>query len=123
MLSIISIALIVGVFALFQASLKLLSPAQLETFRREKLFSGWYLAAVCAIFIGMVLVEDFQTALTLAIAAVVCTGYEHWKNSRSMERLDVPALFKNRMSMIAWLADAIVVVVIVDAVLPLFQEA
>jgi len=115
-LSVISIALIIGAFALFQNSLKLLSPTQLETFRREKLFSGWYLTILCVIFVGMVLVDDIRIALFLGIVAIVCAVYEHWKNYRSVERLDAPADFKRRMSVIAWLADAVVIVVTVDSV-------
>src|SRR5687767_13861148 len=117
-LTLIWIALIIVAIALFQGALKLLSPTQRERFLQERLFSGPYIWILMVLFAGMSFIADVRIALTLAILAIACAAYEHWKNHTSVQRLDAPADFKSRISLIAWLVDAVVVVVALDLVLP-----
>jgi hypothetical protein len=117
-LTVVAIALVVGLFLLFQNSLKLLSQEQRESFLRERPFSGTYIWIVFAIFVGMSFVDDFAITLTLAALAIACVAYEHRRNAISVKEMDAPAEFKGRMSLMAWLADAIVVILAAGAVLP-----
>jgi hypothetical protein len=122
-LSVVWIALLVAVVVLFQSALKQLSPTQREGFLKERLFSGPYLWILLVLFAGMSFFEDFRIAVTLAGLAIACAAYEHWKNHTSLQRLDAPADFKSRISLIAWLVDAVVVVIALDLVLPYLHKA
>ena len=65
----------------------------------------------------MSLVDNFQIRLTLGVLAIACAIYEHWKNHMSLQQLDAPEAFKRRLGSIAWLADAVVILVAVDSLL------
>ena len=123
MLTLVAIFLIAAVLAAFQSSLRLLSAEELQSFQKEKLFSGWYFSVLCAVYVGLLVIHDVRIALALAAAAIACTVYEHRKNSASIARMRASEKFKRRMILAAWLIDAVVLLIVVDAVLPYFQEA
>ena len=77
---------------------------------------------IFGLFLGMSLIEDFEIALALGVAAVACAGYEHWKNQSSVKRFDAPPEFKSRMILISWLVDAFVVLFVADSLLPYLHE-
>jgi hypothetical protein len=116
-LTLVTIVLIVAAFTAFASSLGLLSGEELRSFHREHLFSAWYFAALCALCVGLLVVDDLAPTVALASAALAFTVYEHVKHAAKIGRMQVSERFKRRMQLTAWLADAVVLAIIVDAVL------
>lgn len=123
MLTLVTIALIVAAFSAFASSLGLLSGEELRSFHREHLFSAWYFAALCGLCIGLLIVDDLALTVALATAALAFTAYEHIKQAAKIGRMQVSEQFKRRMTITAWLADAVVLAIIVDAVLSHLHDA
>ena len=117
MLTLVTIVLIVAAFTAFASSLRLLSGEELRRFHREHLFSAWYFAALCALCVGLLIVDDLALTAGLATAALAFTVYEHVKHAAKIGRMQVSEQFKRRIKVTAWLADAAVLAIIVDAVL------
>ena len=107
MLTLVTIVLIVAAFTAFASSLGLLSGEELRSFHREHLFSAWYFAALCALCVGLLIVDDLALTVALATTALAFTVYEHVKHAAKI----------GRMKLSAWLADAVVLAIIVDSVL------
>ena len=123
MLSLVTIALIVAAFTAFASSLALLSGEELRSFHREHLFSVWYFVVLCALCVGLLMVKDLALAVALATAALAFTVYEHVKHASKIGRMRLSDRFKRRMKLTAWLADAVVLAIIVDAVLSHLHDA
>lgn len=117
MLTLVTIVLIVAAFTAFASSLGLLTGEELRSFHREHLFSVWYFAALCGLCVGLLLVDDLALTVALASAALAFTVYEHVKHAAKIGQMQLSERFKRRMKVTAWLADAVVLAIIVDAVL------
>jgi hypothetical protein len=122
-LTLLTILLIVAAFSAFVSSLNLLSGEELRSFHRQRLFSVWYLVVLGALCVGLLVVDDLAPTVGLAVATLAFTIYEHFRNSANIGRMQVSERFKRRITLAAWLADAVVIAIIIDALISHLHDA